>query len=236
LTGTGINWNANIGGTETTFGVSGLLYNSNLIPYDRKTDSNWSQMRLDCVNGELQGSQTSTLPALETTWGTIKNLPNLSVMSTETGFQRNYNAYPYGDYRTNDNNIIFPVSNSDDRRGAKDRVLGVVEGGKVKTYSFESFAGAENKLVKDFFSGQELLVVGNQDKNFITAFYAESGREYEIVSNDFPSILSDNQGNTYDIFGKAVSGPESGQRLEQAPSFIGYWFAFAAFYPDLDLY
>ena len=55
LTGTGIGWGSILNGEETTFGVSGLLYNSNLIPYDRKSGSNWSQIRLECVNGPLIG-------------------------------------------------------------------------------------------------------------------------------------------------------------------------------------
>ena len=55
LTGTGIGWNRVISGNTTTFGVSGLLFNTNLIPYDRSTDSNWSQMKLECVNGQLIG-------------------------------------------------------------------------------------------------------------------------------------------------------------------------------------
>ncbi|MEM8528113.1 MAG: DUF3179 domain-containing (seleno)protein [Bacteroidota bacterium] len=55
LTGTAIGWKSKIDGKVTTFGVSGLLYNTNLMPYDRLTNSTWSQMRLDCVEGELQG-------------------------------------------------------------------------------------------------------------------------------------------------------------------------------------
>ncbi|MEM9937151.1 MAG: DUF3179 domain-containing protein, partial [Bacteroidota bacterium] len=110
LTGTASGWNRVINGTETTFGVSGLLYNTNLIPYDRNTDSNWSQMRLDCVQGTLRGTAVDLLPVLETSWSTWKKLyPTAEVLSTNTGFSRNYSRYPYGDYRTNDNNLIFPV-------------------------------------------------------------------------------------------------------------------------------
>ncbi|MEM9929251.1 MAG: DUF3179 domain-containing (seleno)protein, partial [Bacteroidota bacterium] len=57
LTGTGIGWDRIIDGEQTSFGVSGLLYNTNIIPYDRKTGSNWSQQRLECVNGELAGER-----------------------------------------------------------------------------------------------------------------------------------------------------------------------------------
>mgnify|MGYP002624136662 FL=1 len=53
LTGTGICWNREIDGMQTTFGVSGWLYRSNLIAFDRATDSYWSQMRMDCINGNF---------------------------------------------------------------------------------------------------------------------------------------------------------------------------------------
>ena len=56
LTGTAIGWDSNVAGTKTSFGVSGLLYNSNLMPYDRATDSYWSQMEHKCVKGELAGT------------------------------------------------------------------------------------------------------------------------------------------------------------------------------------
>jgi hypothetical protein len=60
LTGTGIGWDRVVKGKKTTFGVSGLLYNSNIIPYDRDTDSNWSQLLLQSVNGTLSGAIANT--------------------------------------------------------------------------------------------------------------------------------------------------------------------------------
>ena len=66
LTGTAIAWNRTINGETTTFGVSGKLYNSNLIPYDRATDSYWSQAKLECVNGEEIGAVSYTHLTLPT--------------------------------------------------------------------------------------------------------------------------------------------------------------------------
>ena len=81
LTGTGIGWNRVISGNTTTFGVSGLLFNTNLIPYDRSTDSNWSQMKLECVNGQLLGETIPTFHVVETTWKTWKTMyPNTMVV------------------------------------------------------------------------------------------------------------------------------------------------------------
>ena len=86
LTGTAIGWERAIDGEVTTFGVSGLLYNTNLIPYDRKTDTNWSQIFLKGINGELNERSIETYPVIETSWETWQMLfPNASVMNTNTG-------------------------------------------------------------------------------------------------------------------------------------------------------
>jgi len=144
LTGTAVAWNREINNSITTFGVSGKLYNTNLMPYDRATDSYWSQMRLDCVNGDLIDTKIETFPVIETTWETWQEMyPDSEIMTRETGFDRNYNAYPYGDYRTNNNNIIFPVNNLDARLPAKDRVLAVLTDSKNKVYPYQN-AGLEN--------------------------------------------------------------------------------------------
>ena len=55
-------WNRELSSGLTTFGVSGFLYNANIIPYDRRSDSYWSQMRLECVGGELKGKQLDIEP------------------------------------------------------------------------------------------------------------------------------------------------------------------------------
>ena len=113
LTGTAFGWSSVANGAKSTFGVSGLLYNTNLILYDRNTDSNWSQLELKCVNGALIGDEPILESVVETNWGTWKKLyPNTKVLSLETGFDRNYNFYPYGDYKTNHGYFLFTVSPS----------------------------------------------------------------------------------------------------------------------------
>jgi len=141
LTGTATVWDRNTSAGNSTFGVSGLLYNSNIIPYDRKTGSNWSQMLFACVNGSLITENSMVLPSIETTWGTWKEISggNTKVMSTNTGHQRNYNEYPYGDYKTNHNNLLFPLQFEDTRLNKKERILGVTHNGSAKGYRFSTF-------------------------------------------------------------------------------------------------
>ena len=240
LTGTGIAWNRDLNGGTTTFGVSGLLYNSNLIPYDRQTDSNWSQIRLDCVNGKMIGTEIETFPLVETTWKTWKEMyPSTTVVSTNTGHSRDYEKYPYGSYRTNNDYLIFPLSNADSRLPNKDRVHGIVASGDAKVYPLSLFGDAV-VVIEDSFKDKPYVIVGNQGDNFAVSFLRAPGDgpslSYSPVQDQYPVVMTDGEGNMWDVFGMAVSGPRKGTQLTHARSFIGYWFSFAAFYPQVTIY
>lgn len=239
LTGTGIGWNRIINGNETTFGVSGLLYNTNVIPYDRATDSNWSQLALLAVQGNLIGTKPDVINLIETNWGTWKEMyPNTRVVSTNTGHNRNYQRFPYGDYKVNNNSIFFPISINDGRLPAKERVLTLFGEDIAKSYSIELFSN-QNRLIEDEFMGEGLVVVGNKAKNFIVSYKTRlnDGTEldFEILQHG-ANILQDQEGNTWDIIGRATTGPRQGEILDSFERMIGYWFSFAPFYETLLLY
>ncbi len=240
LTGTGIGWNRVIDGKETTFGVSGLLYNSNLIPYDRETNSNWSQIRLDCVNGDLEGRQIEIFPLLETEWGTAKSMfPDARVVSTNTGFSRSYGTYPYGGYRTN-TSVNFPISNKDDRLHEKERVLALVNSSKTVVYRFKNFEGNGNKILEDNFDSKPIVLFGNEDKNFIAAFEATvDGQQLNFSAANTSNttiVATDETGSEWNVFGEAVSGPNNGKKLTSVqPSFIAYWFSIGTFYEGAEI-
>lgn len=237
LTGTAIGWDRKINGFVTTFGVSGLLYNSNLIPYDRNTNSNWSQIRLDCVNGALAGREIELFQVVETTWETWQAMyPDSKILTTFTGFSRQYGTYPYGNYRTSED-LIFPVSRTDNRLHPKERVLGLIVEGKVKAYTFDSFETAA--VVEDNFNELDLIVAGSKADNYLVAFQrTHEGLTFSAFSNpEFPDvIMKDDEGNEWNIFGEAVVGPRVGERLDNVTSFIGYWFSWAAFYSDVEIF
>lgn len=143
LTYSSIGWDRTLNGTTTTFGVSGFLYKNNLVPYDRLTDSNWSQMLNLSVNGDLISREIETFQVVETKWSTWKRMyPETLVLSTNTGFNRNYGPHLYGNYETSDNNILFPITNDDFRLPRKDRLHGIIVNSQVKTYPFTSFPRA----------------------------------------------------------------------------------------------
>lgn len=239
LTGTATGWNRMLSVGETTFGVSGLLYNTNVIPYDRKTNSNWSQMLLKSINGSLIETEAVNLQVIETSWKTWKEMfPNSKVLSTNTGFSRNYSAYPYGDYRTNHNLLIFSIVPDDNRIPRKERVLGIIKDGKSKVYRFSSLL-ANNGLISDVFRGESIIIAGDAQKNIMVAFakkLPDGSIPDFVIDNTGTGLLKDQFGNTWDAFGVAISGPLTGQKL-QSPLFImGYWMAFGSFYPNTEIF
>jgi len=226
LTGTAIAWDRDLAGGTTTFGVSGRLYNTNLIPFDRATDSNWSQMRLDCINGENINTVIETFPVIETTWATWKAAyPNSEVMNLSTGFSRDYTAFPYGDYRTNDNNILFPVA-IDDRLPAKERALLVIGDNTNKVYSIELFE--EDRVIEDNIDGKDIVIIGSKSDNYIVAYEKGEFDNFSLSNQGLPVVATTDSGDLITLDGNVVNG--DGTRLQPTNSYIGYFFALAAFY------
>ncbi|PCJ47535.1 MAG: hypothetical protein COA99_00550 [Moraxellaceae bacterium] len=136
LCGTGLAFNAMVDGQPLVFGVSGLLYNSDVLMYDRQTESLWSQIEQRAVNGPLKGQALALIPLEHTSWAAWeKRYPNTTVLSHQTGYLRNYARTPYTGYSSSER-IYFSVSYSDKRYHPKEVVVGVVINGVAKAYPF----------------------------------------------------------------------------------------------------
>lgn len=139
LTGTSDVWERTINGNEITFGVSGFLYNNNLILYDRETNSLWPQILKLSVNGPRINTKPTRLQTTVMNWGAVKKLNDeLFLLSDHTGFQRDYDFYPYGNYKSIDA-LLFPISFTDYRVPTKELVLNIVINDKSKSYRFKDF-------------------------------------------------------------------------------------------------
>ncbi len=108
LCGTGVAFNARIEGRVLNFGVSGLLYNSDVLLYDRQTQSLWSQLLGQAISGPMKGHHLKMLPLSHTTWADWrKSHPATEVLSANTGMQRPYERDPYAGYERSEE-IMFP--------------------------------------------------------------------------------------------------------------------------------
>lgn len=136
LCGTGIAFSADVEGQLHTFGVSGLVYQSNLLMYDHQTESLWSQASMEAVAGPLTGSKLTPLYLVHTTWAEWKREhPNTLVLSADTGHDRDYGRDPYENYAKR-RDLMFDVTNFDPTYHPKTWVVGVEIGGTQKAYAF----------------------------------------------------------------------------------------------------
>ncbi len=240
LTGSAMAWNIDNQTGNTEFGVSGLLYNSNLILYDRATDSHWPQMLMKSANGALSGNSATPKPIVETTWEKFKMMfPQAEVLSEDTGFSRNYDEYPYGNYLTNPR-LLFVVKNVEDERlHKKARILGIRVGSATKAYNISEFS-IDLEVINDSVSSKKVVIVGSQDDKYAVAFERQLSDgtvlEFSPEYNQLPIVMADNEGNLWDIYGKAVTGPREGEQLVVPFSYISFWFAWAAFFTDAPIY
>ncbi|GEM_PF-1774539 len=168
LTGTGLIFDGDgtrqgPGGDRITMGVSGLLFNTNLIMYDRRDRQTlYPQMIYTSINGSPQDLRL--LPVVETTWGLWKQLyPRTTVVSAQTGHPRNYNVYPYGSYRQ-DGDIFFPLAQDVNKNALaklyhpKEVVLGLMGiNGAPRAYPFKAMG--ERAALNETLDGRAILIV-----------------------------------------------------------------------------
>ena len=124
--------------TEDQFGVSGMLYQSDVLLYDRKTETLWSQLMMRAVAGPRTGETLKSLPVIHTTWKTwIKKYPDTTVLSRHTGYYRDYNRNPYGSYGKS-RSIYFPIRNYDNRLHPKTWVIGLELDGNSRAWEISA--------------------------------------------------------------------------------------------------
>ena len=180
LCGSGMAFSAVIDHQVHTFGVSGLLYNSDVLLYDRQTESLWSQLMARAISGPHLGRHLVSLPLLQTTWQQWRKLhPETLVLSTATGFKRDYSNNPYADYIVSPQ-TMFPLTATSRRYHPKQAVLGLEINGQVRAYPFiELEKSPENfsELV-----GGQLITVRYDRKHQSAAVYDQHAKQLPAVT------------------------------------------------------
>ena len=242
LTASGIAFNPSIdGGAAKNFGVSGLLFENNLVMYDRQTNSLWIQMMLGSQCGPERGKALERIPVIETTWRHWKeSYPETTVLNFRTGFiDRDYNANPYASYMLEDD-LFYPSAPFSDDRDAKEFVFGVFSDDAAVVFPFGVLGeGTSYGIRNDTVGDIPFLVTYVTDDESATAFDRRvNGQEltFSTLSVAQRTVQDTETGSTWNEFGEAIGGQLVGEQLTRInDAFMAYWFAWSVYYPDLRL-
>lgn len=150
LCGSGMAFYSNISDARLLFGVSGLLYNSDVLMYDLQTQSLWSQLMSQAISGPMKGQRLTTLAISHTTWKEWKSRhPETEVLTTQTGFRRNYRVDPYPNYGRS-GRLYFPVNQSSKLYKRKALVMGLEIDGRFKVYPFDELEEGQARFSDEF--------------------------------------------------------------------------------------
>jgi Protein of unknown function (DUF3179) len=239
-------------GEPVEFGTTGMLRSSDLVMYDRGTESWWQQITAEAVVGELTGAKLDVLPSQILSWEQLRRLhPDAHVLSRDTGFDRDYGSSPYGGYDSDPDSQPFLLEGEPDRSlPPKERVAAVRSGDSAVVYPFSRLRG--EAPVNDELDGEPVvvffdpdvasaldspLVSAGRDVGAAAVFVRSvDGRELEFEPGAEAGTFRDTRtGSTWDMSGRATAGPLEGARLEQVTHDDQFWFALAAFFEDAEI-
>lgn len=217
ITESTIAFNRNHTNQLLTFRASGFLYKENLVMYDSATESFWSQILLKNIRGPFESETLTTFTMFETTWKTAKTY------------------FPSAKVFTNKSIVSSKTNKSLEHINNNERVFGLIDNisnksSKVFIYQYSQFENGIQIYNSGFTSDK--IVIGSKELRFITAFKNENKSTFTVVQNEFPVIMIDNLGNKWNIFGIVVSGPNKGDKLQTATSFVAAWWAWEEFYTN----
>lgn len=182
LCGSGMAFSSKAGDTNFEFGVSGLLYKSDLLLYDRKTESLWSQIEGQAVNGPRKGDKLEQLPVEQTTWEQWLNKhPTTDVLTADTGYRRYYARDPYSGYEKTEQ-LYFPVKFKQAGYHPKERVVGLKLNNHSKAWPFIELFKASSPMA-DTIGNKKILV--HFDKRSQSAHITDENGEKLVATTMF---------------------------------------------------
>ena len=231
---------------EVTFGVSGLLYNSNLLMFDTAASTLWSQLTGEGAVGALSGAQLARYPAQIVSFEEFRAaFPEASVLSRETGFSRDYGANPYVGYDRADEPPFLFSGETDGRLPPKTRVITLERAGDAVAFPFDALQ--EARVVNTDVGGVPVAVLWQEGTTSAldARAIAESadvgaagvfdrrvdGRTLTFGWNG-EAFVDEETCSSWNLLGQATSGELAGTALSPVVHDNTLWFAWAAFRPD----
>ncbi len=250
LCNTALSFDARVDGEVLRFGVSGLLRNSDLVMWDEGTTTLWQQVTGESVVGALAGTQLDLIPTSIVSYGEVlENFPEALSLSTSTGLGVTYGTNSYAGYSSSDRPFLFD-GELDPRFPALSRVVGVSINDEDKAFPFERLTGAG--AINDVVGGTAVAVLwgGNTADALDARSIADGaaigtavafdrsvdGQTLTFSPTEDGTFTDAETSTTWTLLGRATDGPLAGQQLATVTHRNEFWFAWAAFFPEAEVY
>ena len=239
-----------IDGETHEFGVSGFLRHSDMIMFDRKTESLWQQFTGEAVVGDYTGKSLKILPSQIMSFKQFREAyPIGMVLSKETGYERSYGENPYTGYDNINNSPFFIDDLPDARLKPIEKVIGVRLNNKQKAYPYS--VTQKKKIINDSISETPIVIfhtggaksaldaskISQSREDGSTGVFSRTLDDQILTFTYENGQIKDNQTESiWNISGMATEGPRKGQQLDQL--IFGDYFAFAwlVFWPETKIY
>ena len=244
-----IAFDRNFDGQVLDFGTTGRLRNSDLIMYDRQTETWWQQFTGEGIVGKYAGEQLNFLSTQVLSWSDFKDAHPDGEVLARPDMPRRYGYNPYVGYDSTSRPFLF-IGTPDPRLAPAERVLGLTTETDAIAYPFPALE--EAGVVLDSFGGADLAIFHKAGlASALDTAVISSGRDigaaavYErrvgdrlltFTANEDGTFSDAETGSIWNILGEAVDGPLAGERLKPVLHFDHFWFAWAAFFPGTELY
>jgi len=237
-------------GEELEFGVSGFLRHSDLVMYDRKTETLWQQFTGKAIVGDYVGTTLEQLPSQIISFEQFKNgHPDGKVLSRNTGHRRNYGRNPYPGYDDIENTPFLVNTDNDKRLPPMEKVIGIRVSGAKVAYPYS--VTEEERVINDTVNNTEVVVfhlegassaldavrISDSRRDGSTGVFQRriDGRTltFELRGGE---IVDQETKSRWEITGQAVEGPLRGRQLQPVTSGDYFAFAWLVFWPDTQIY
>lgn len=238
-------------GQVLDFGTTGLLRMSDLVMYDRQTESWWQQFTGSAIVGELTGSTLKRVPSSIISFESFAKIaPQGQVLNRDTGRVRPYGQNPYPGYDDINSSPFLFRGPTDQRLKPMERVLGITVDGHSKIYPFSRLKN--RSIIEDTVGGIQVVVVNSgqlvsaldqreiSDSRQVGQVNAWQRQSEDGTALNFTmesGVLKDIETkSSWNDLGIAVAGPLTGQQLKSLDSGVHFAFAWLAFNPETSIY
>ena len=251
LCNTAIAFERTVDGRVLDFGTTGRLRYSNLIMYDRQTETWWQQANGEAIAGELTGTRLEFLPAAIVSWDDFRAAhPDGLVLSTDTGFSRAYGQNPYVGYDDVDNSpFLYRGPETPANLRPMTRVLAVERNNDVAAFPYGTLE--DLRVVHESIGGEEVVIFWEagtasaldsrgiafgRDVGTANAFSRVVDGRRLTFAFDGSRFVDEETGTTWNILGEGIEGPLAGRRLDPMVAVNHFWFSWVAFQPGTRVY